>query len=157
MSKSLKDQLYDVIDVTVEEAIAKVRHGISQSINTIAQDTRNALQNTGYRVNSPMPEGGTLMEGIRAFLYRRDSSDYIHGVVHILGNRNTNDGTWRLRFFEGGTQDRWQKKGNKRNLTKVKYLGSLPSKWFFRDSIQNAEQKTANIINNLLKDINIKK
>ena len=45
------------------------------------------------------------------------------GAVDILGNTRTNDGTWRLRFFEGGTKLRKSKHG--------KNYGRIRETWFF--------------------------
>jgi len=139
--KDLGKKLDNYLDVTLETVIAKVKHGVSESINQIASDTRTKLSQTGLKINSPMKEGGTLMEGIRAFMYRNDGSDYIHGLVHILGNRNTNDGTWRLRFFEGGTKERMVKRTKKK-------LGKIGARWFFADSLVGAESMTQTNIDN---------
>lgn len=59
--------------------------------------------------------------------------------VHIMGNRNSKSGTYRARFLEKGTKDRYARHGRNRNhelitLKKPKYLGHVSGKWFFKNA-----------------------
>ena len=64
---------------------------------------------------------------------------YPIGVTHILGDTKHNDGTWRLRFFEGGTKERVQK-------TTGRKTGSISARWFFGNSISNADEIAQRLI-----------
>jgi len=62
--------------------------------------------------------------------------------VHIMGTRNSGSGTYRTRFLEKGTKERYAKHGRNReheliNLKKPRRLGSIKGKWFFK-SAQNS-------------------
>lgn len=127
-----------------KEVISKVRHGISNAINQLKEETKSSLSsaNPPLNVNSPMSEGASLMEGIKAFM-DTTVDDTHEGIVHILGNRKINDGTWRLRFFEGGTQTRYDKR-------RRRSLGAIKSRWFFRNQVDSAQSVTENSINHAL-------
>lgn len=48
--------------------------------------------------------------------------------VHIMGNREPGSGTYRARFLEKGTKDRYHTKG----LKKPRYIGKIEPIWFFK-------------------------
>ena len=54
--------------------------------------------------------------------------------VHVLGTKKTGSGTYRFRFLEGGTKERYArtKKGSK--LKKPRYLGKISGKRFFKNA-----------------------
>lgn len=56
-------------------------------------------------------------------------------VVHAMGNRKKGSGTYRTRFFEAGTKDRYQKTWNGVKLKKKRYLGSIKPTHFFGDAV----------------------
>lgn len=63
-------------------------------------------------------------------------------VVHAMGNRKKGSGTYRTRFFEGGTKKRYQKSYNGKKLKKKRYLGQIAPLHFFSDAVQ-AERSNA--------------
>lgn len=133
LETTIKD-ITEWLDSTEQTVSRKIRHAISETVNMLSDKARQNLASSDLNVYSPMPEGGTLYQGIQAFMYRKDVDEKMStGVVHILGNRNENDGTWRLRFFEGGTQERVQKSNGKS-------LGRIRPRYFFRDAIVSADQ-----------------
>lgn len=67
--------------------------------------------------------------------------------VHILGTRDTGSGTYRLRFFEGGTKERYQKKYNGKNLKKRRYLKKIKDYRFFESAIQTNWQAAMDAFN----------
>jgi len=122
-----------------------VRHAISETINQVSRQVKNALSATDLRINSPMKEGGTLYKGINQYLWKKETNpDMSVGVINILGDRNNNDGTWRLRFFEAGTKERISKTGKK--------LGAIHARWFFKSGISNIEEILKNNVDNAIRD-----
>lgn len=72
--------------------------------------------------------------------------------VHILGTRSSKSGTFRLRFFENGTKDRYQKTYKGRPLKKKRFVGKIPDgKYsFFNTSIDASQQDATSMFEKVL-------
>lgn len=57
-------------------------------------------------------------------------------TVHALGNRKKGSGTFRTRFFEGGTKDRYQKSYAGVKLKKKRNLGHIGPTHFFSKAVE---------------------
>lgn len=62
-------------------------------------------------------------------------------TVHVLGSRQSGSGTYRTRFFEDGTQDRYQKTFKGIPLKKKRWLGKLPALKFFSSAITSSQSQ----------------
>lgn len=62
--------------------------------------------------------------------------------VNAMGTRKTGSGTYRARFFEEGTRDRYQKTHNGIKLKRKKYIGKIGPTHFFKSAVQ-ANQSAA--------------
>lgn len=67
-------------------------------------------------------------------------SDGAEVDIHIMGTRAQGSGTFRTRFFENGTQDRYAKTYKGKKLKKPRYLGKIKPKYFFKDAVNSSEQ-----------------
>lgn len=56
--------------------------------------------------------------------------------VNAMGTRKSSSGTYRARFFEAGTKDRYQKRYKGIRLKKKKYIGKLKPTNFFSSAVQ---------------------
>ena len=56
--------------------------------------------------------------------------------VNAMGNRKSSSGTYRARFFEAGTKDRYQKTRNGIRLKKKKFIGKIKPTNFFNSAVQ---------------------
>ena len=56
--------------------------------------------------------------------------------VNAMGNRKSSSGTYRARFFEAGTKDRYQKTRNGIRLKKKKFIGKIKPTNFFSSTVQ---------------------
>lgn len=63
-------------------------------------------------------------------------------TVNAMGNRKTGSGTYRTRFFEEGTRERYQKTYKGIRLKKKKYIGKIGATKFFSSAVQ-ANQNAA--------------
>lgn len=63
-------------------------------------------------------------------------------VVNAMGNRKPKSGTYRTRFFEDDTRDRYQKTYRGVKLKKKRYLGHITGTKFFSSAVQ-ANQNAA--------------
>lgn len=89
--------------------------------------------------NNPNPKySDTLRQGIMM-----TKTDEVESKlkVHIMGTRSKQSGTFRLRFFENGTKDRYQKTYKGQPLKKKRFVGKISdSKYsFFNTSIDAAQ------------------
>lgn len=57
-------------------------------------------------------------------------------IVNAMGNGKKGSGTYRARFFEEGTRDRYQKKRNGIRLKKKKFIGRIKPTKFFASAVQ---------------------
>lgn len=158
--KQIRNNLEEFADLSIEEANKMMRSAVTVGANVIGKEARKNLQARVKGSMSDMPEGGTLYQGIRIFTWKNLPA----ATVQIYGNTSVNDGTWRLRFFEGGTKERYHKirskpeNGRKRGkVVSKKYLGKIQPTWFFRDAIaqtQSQVEKTIeSVINKKMSDI----
>ena len=129
-----------------------IRHSISETLNTIRDLTRANISSSPFNSTSPIrpqknsPGGALLMMGAQAYMVKGNNV----GFVHILGTQGNNDGTWMLRFYEGGTVERTHKNN--------KSVGHLEGYHFFRGATSNIDslfynEATKNI-NKTAKEIN---
>ena len=104
------------------------------------QTQQNASSVPKVRVANPK-YSDTMYDGIRMSV--QDDGDFRYWVkVHILGNRKKTSGTFRLRFFEGGTVTRKTKKGYNRG--KIKPLN------FFQSAVDSTKNKVQSTLDSEL-------
>ena len=130
-----------LFDKTNKRIMAAVRHGVSEAINSIKERTKQNISSSWF--NGMTSAGRTfrgrtytrpLIEGVQAYMWQKTAT----GFVHIMGTPRYDDGTWRLRMFEGGTRQRRSKKGNN--------YGSLKPALFFANAITSAEPNAVSMI-----------
>ena len=56
--------------------------------------------------------------------------------INAMGNRKKTSGTYRTRFFENDTRDRYQKSYKGQKLKKKRFLGHITGTHFFRNSVE---------------------
>ena len=141
-AKSELDAFFkDLFDKTDDRIMAAARHGVSEAINSIKERTKQNVSSSWF--NGVTSAGRTLrgrtytrplIEGVQAYMWQKTAT----GFVHIMGTPRYDDGTWRLRMFEGGTRQRRSKKGNN--------YGSLKPALFFANAITSAEPNAVSMI-----------
>lgn len=124
-------ELFDKSNLRIRAA---VRHGISQAANVIKEKTERNIRSSSFRSTTSRTYSAPLIEGVKAYLHKGELS----GFVDILGNTRTNDGTWRLRFFEGGTKNRKSKYGRS--------YGSIGAEWFFDRAVSSVGSDAVDMI-----------
>ena len=135
ISLSAKDTLDNFTGELRDKLDKAARAGVIAAINTIRDKVKSSVISADFNTSSSKQFGVPLIEGVRTYM----EQGYPIGVTHILGNTKSNDGTWRLRFFEGGTKERTQK-------TTGRKTGSISARWFFRNSISNADEIAQRLI-----------
>lgn len=130
-----------LFDKTNKRIMSAARHGVSDAINAIKERTKQNVSSSWF--NGTTSAGRTLrgraytrplIEGVQAYMWQGAST----GFVHIMGTPRVDDGTWRLRMFEGGTRLRRSKHGKNYNR--------LTPAWFFANAISSAESDASSMI-----------
>ena len=73
--------------------------------------------------------------------------------IHVLGSGKKGSGTFRARFFEGGTKVRKQKTLNGRPLKKARTTGQIKPTHFFENAISSSEQNAYSVMEERLSQI----
>lgn len=70
--------------------------------------------------------------------------------VNAMGTRKSGSGTYRTRFFEAGTKDRYQKTRNGIRLKKKKFIGKITGTYFFRNTVEANRENIVNIMRDVI-------
>lgn len=114
--------------VNIEKSI--IRKGVSLIQKETKKNIRSRLPAAR---NQSIYYDDTMIEGARYSVI--EEGQEIIGKAHVMGTRRSTSGTYRLRFFEGGTQERIQKRTG-RSTGKIDALN------FFADA-RNAKEGEA--------------
>lgn len=134
----LEEQWNKYADLSLKEITKATKSALKKAAATLKANTqRNVLAELGDAATSRGRYFDTLVDGVRITKYnnREDSI-----AVHIMGSRATGSGTFRLRFFEGGTVGRMT---SGRGTEKYPN-GDITAHNFFADAIKSTN--TDNII-----------
>lgn len=124
-TRELRQYFGNFFDLTNKRIFAATRHGVSNAINALNRQTKSNIAGSWFNSSGSNKYGVGLIEGVNSFLYDNEAT----GIVNILGTRPANDGTWRLRFFEGGTDFRKSKHG--------KNYGKIRPAHFFANAVNS--------------------
>lgn len=127
----------DEISGVVQKAKA---FALRKGANIIKKQTQSSFSSTGINDNQNSKYSDRLIDGIRTTSLKDDDTI----GVHILGSKAKTSGTYRLRFFEKGTKERFAKTYKGQPLKKKRRLGKIKSYKFFESAVNtsrsNAEQ-----------------
>ena len=70
--------------------------------------------------------------------------------VNAMGTRKKGSGTYRTRFFEAGTVDRYQKKINGIRLKRKKYIGRIKPTNFFQSAVSANENAAIKLMEDVI-------
>lgn len=149
MSNTLETK-FDLSDIMnrldgLTEVVHKSKMASLKKAGMVLKDAAmQGFTRTGLKNDKNPNYTDRLSDGIR--LSRPDeANDSIK--VHIMGVRSKGSGTFRLRFFETGTKERFQTSIKGIKLKKKKSVGQIPlGKYaFFESSVRAASQNAADI------------
>ena len=121
-----------------------------KALGTIAADYKKTVKNyfqTAMPVATRPSQSGykdKLIDAVRVSKVQ-STGDEVTTKVHIMGVRSSGSGTFRARFFEGGTKERQSKSGKK--------LGKIEALNFFQkaeNSMQNLTVSLDQVLTNLI-------
>ena len=123
-----------------------IKHGLYQAGDILKVQTKAvAAQLNSHLGTSSGKHGYTvpLNEGVIRALHTDNVPNFVR--VNILGPRH-NDGTWRLRFFEGGTKINGKQRIRPLNFFEQSINSSQPS---IQNSIKQSLDELANKVNQI--------
>lgn len=100
------DQLEEVLDkLSGKEMMQAQKRALSRAGRLLFKAAKQNVASKVPNSRKPNPKyTDTLYDGVRMSVFQEDYIWYFK--VHILGTRKKTSGTYRLRFFEGGTEPR---------------------------------------------------
>lgn len=70
--------------------------------------------------------------------------------INAMGNRKKGSGTYRTRFFENDTKDRYQKTYRGIKLKKKRFLGHITGTHFFSNAVSQNESQAVNLMRDVI-------
>lgn len=152
-------ELEAVIDnLTGPEMTKAQKRALSRAGRLLYKQTQQNVNSTVPKAKVRNPKySDTLYDGVRMSV-QQDSDFRWFLKVHILGTRKKTSGTFRLRFFEGGTVPRKTKSGYTDSLGRAYPAGlnrgQLKSYNFFSTAISSKQNELIEAIGeNLIEEI----
>lgn len=146
VSVEVKDTIDQYLGEVRDRLDGAARAGVIAAINEISDRVKSNVRSASFNTSSSKQFGVPLIKGVNTFMIK----GYPIGVTNILGQSEPNDGTWRLRFYEGGTKERVRKNGAS--------TGRIKAHHFFNNAITSAESIAQKMIDdriqNVIKSIN---
>lgn len=122
-------------------------NAVKSAATILVNATKKNLRRITKEYNKPNRwNGKTLQNGIQRSTKTEDKETV---KVHIMGD-------FRLKFFEKGTKQRYNKSLGDTTLKKRRYTGAMKAKYFFRDAKNQSEKKCFDEMERLL-NISIQK
>ena len=152
-------QLQQVIDnLTGKEMVKAQKRALSRAGRLLYKQTQQNVSSSVPNARTPNPKySDTLYDAVRMSV-NQDADFRWFLKVHILGSRGKTSGTFRLRFFEGGTAPRKTANAYTDSLGRTypagQNRGQLRAYNFFSAAISSKQSEVINAIQqNLLEEI----
>ena len=138
-------RIYSEIDVSnvEKELLGKLNKSVMAAAFAIRDNMRAEFKKDGSKYKYHTAKFDRMSEGINVGKMRNGTV-----VIHAMGNRE-NDGTWKTRFFVGGTKIRKQRKENGQRLEHPYTKGYLSS----LDSVEKGMQDAQQILNTYVQHV----
>lgn len=127
-------------ELTSKEMSKAVKRALNKAAAQLQQTTKANLSTS---IKSDTGHKGKFNDRLRDAVRRNGAKGYydeeLSAVVHIMGTQASGSGTYRARFLERGTNERYAKTYKGQPLRKPRYLGQIRPRWFFRSANQTIE------------------
>ena len=112
------------------------KKALRKAANELRKTSRANLRKELPKANKKGKYNDTLIDGVRSSVY--EVTEGMEAKVHIMGKRSSGSGTFRTRFFEGGTVVRKTKAGKNR--------GKLKALDFFNSAVASTKGKVTDTL-----------
>ena len=135
--KIVSDTLGRSIQEVLKVMARAEQSALKKGANVIKKNTKKNLRSTGIDINRPNDKyNDKLIDAVRSSKPKDGAV-----VAHIMGTQKTGSGTFRLRFFEGGTKERYAKTYNGKPLKKKRRLGKIKAYNFFNSAVDSSQSE----------------
>lgn len=145
METNIVDVFEKFKDLTTREMTKAIKRAVNTAASRLRATTLSELHSTGINIGHNQKYSDALDNGVRMRKAAGNYDEDIYSIVHILGSRASGSGTFRLRFFEGGTKDRYQTRVNGVQLRKPRHIGAIKPYRFFQSANQTIESQLESI------------
>lgn len=128
--KILKDEIGEGLDAVSKIMSRAESAALRKGAQVLKKNTKSNLTSTGIRIGVNPLYIDKLSDGVMSGKVKDGSV-----VVHVMGTGKKGSGTFRLRFFEGGTKERYQKTWRGKPLKTPRRLGHIKSYGFFNSAL----------------------
>lgn len=129
MFNKFKELTAKEMDMAVKKAITKAAREIREKT---VQNAESGIKTYNNHPDGPY-NGDTILDAPRVSrIEDRYDEDSLSIKVHVMGTRKSDSQTYRFRFLEKGTKDRYQLTYRGKELKKPRYLGSIKPRHYFR-------------------------
>lgn len=137
-SRDLVEQFNEFKDVAKYEIIDGVKRAMRKAAREIQKQTIENAR-AGIKTYNNHPNGeyeqDSILDAVRVGkLQDNYDEDEMYIKVHVMGNGRENSKTFRFRFLEKGTKERYATQQKGRQLNKPRYLGKIAPRRYFRDA-----------------------
>lgn len=129
--KVIQDTFSKSVDEVLKVMPKAEKSALRRGANFIKTAAKKNFRSLGLNSSGKSKYSDKLIDAIRSSKPKDGSI-----VVHTMGTRKTGSGTFRTRFFEAGTKERFQKtkRGNKKSIGKIKKFN-----FFFNTAISQTK------------------
>lgn len=146
MSKELEFDLADTFEkfkkLSTQEMMNAIKRGMRKTAKQIQTGTvENAKQGIKTYNNHPNGkyESESILDAVRIGKLQDKYDEDMYLKVHVMGTGRPASKTFRFRFLEKGTKERYAKTYKGRELTKPRYLGKIQPRRYFARSVNTVD------------------
>jgi len=143
--KILKDEIGVGIDAVSKVMARAEAAALRKGAQVLKKNTKSNLKSTGIRIGVNPLYIDKLSDGVMSSKVKEGSI-----IVHVMGTRKKGSGTFRLRFFEGGTKERYQKTWKGKKLKVPRRLGHIKAYGFFNSAVSSSTDEVMKAMNEQL-------
>jgi HK97 gp10 family phage protein len=141
------DEMFEKFaEMTSNEMTRAIKRALNRAAAQLQRLTRSNLSSM---IKSDTGGNGKYNDRLSDGVMRRSAKaaydEEMSTVVHVMGRQASGSGTFRLRFLEGGTKERYAQTYKGQPLKKPRYLGQIKPMNFFKNANETIEPQLERI------------
>lgn len=129
------NRLFKELNLSTDESRKALRRGLAASARVIQRQAKSNLNAVKNRASGTTLVSNNLKKWVRYVVYKRTLGFRVH-IQESRGSSKKENPSFLLKFFEEGTDDRFNKKVKKermftKRLKKERYTGKITASHFF--------------------------
>lgn len=137
MKGALETDILKVWESFSQLTASEMTKAVKRALNKVAAQLQSQTKsNLAGMVKSDTGSKGKFSDRLSDGVIRRKAGgmydEEMSVIVHIMGTQASTSGTYRLRFLENGTKERYATKYKGAPLTKPRYTGAIKPMKFFK-------------------------